>query len=44
MIKALKDAGGRPLYHEYPGIGHNCWERAYNTPDLYEWMLEQKLK
>jgi predicted peptidase len=44
MIKALGDAGGRPLYHEYPGVGHNCWDRAYATPDLYEWLLEQKLK
>ena len=44
MIKALWDAGGRPLYHEYPGVGHNCWDRAYATPDLYDWLLEQKLK
>lgn len=44
MIKALGDAGGRPLYHEYPGVGHNCWDRAYATPELYEWLLEQKLK
>ena len=44
MIKALGDAGGRPLYHEYPGVGHNCWDRAFATPDLYEWLLEQKLK
>jgi predicted peptidase len=44
MIKALWDAGGRPLYHEYPGVGHNCWDRAYATPDLYEWLLKQKLK
>ena len=37
MIKAIQDAGGRPLYHEYPGVGHNCWDRAYATPELYEW-------
>jgi hypothetical protein len=34
----------RPLYCEYPGVGHNCWDRAYATPDLYESLLEQKLK
>jgi predicted peptidase len=44
MIRALKWAGGRPLYHEYPGVGHNCWDLTYAMPDLYEWLLLQKLK
>jgi predicted peptidase len=44
MIKALRDAGGRPLYHEYPGVGHNCWERAYANADLFEWLLQQHSK
>jgi hypothetical protein len=44
MIGAIQNAGGRPLYHEYPGVGHNCWDRTYATPDLYEWLLQQKLK
>jgi predicted peptidase len=44
MIRALKRAWGRPLYHEYPGVGHNCWDLTYAMPDLYEWLLLQKLK
>src|SRR5207248_5946997 len=44
MIWALRQAGGEPLYHEYPGVGHNCWDRVYATPDLYEWLIEQKGK
>jgi predicted peptidase len=44
MIKALKDAGGSPRYDEYPGVGHNSWDRAYATAELYEWMLKQSLK
>jgi predicted peptidase len=44
MIKALKDAGGMPRYDEYPGVGHNSWDRAYATAELYEWMLKQSLK
>src|SRR5262249_29924709 len=44
MVRALGEAGGQPLYHEYPGVDHNCWERAYATPDLYEWLLKQRLK
>jgi predicted peptidase len=41
MVQALKDAGGMPHYTEYAGIGHNSWEMAYNTPELYEWLLQQ---
>jgi predicted peptidase len=41
MIRALRDAGGRPLYHEYPGVDHNCWDQTYANPDLYEWLLLQ---
>lgn len=41
MIAALKEAGGQPKYTEYPGVGHNSWDRAYATDELYEWLLKQ---
>jgi predicted peptidase len=44
MIAALKAAGGDPKYTEYEGVGHNSWDKAYATPELYEWMLKQHLK
>jgi predicted peptidase len=44
MIKALEAAGGHPKYTEYPGVGHNSWDKAYNTPELYDWLLKQHLK
>jgi len=44
MIDALKAAGGEPRYTEYPGVGHNSWDRAYGTQELYDWMLKQKRK
>jgi predicted peptidase len=44
MIRALKQAGGNPLYQEYPGVGHNAWDRTYANPDLYEWLLLQERK
>jgi predicted peptidase len=44
MIKTLKDAGGMPRYDEYPGVGHNAWDRAYATAELYEWLLKQSTK
>ncbi len=44
MIAALKKAGGNPKYDEYKGVGHNSWERAYATAELYTWLLAQKRK
>jgi predicted peptidase len=44
MIRALKRAGGLPLYHEYRRVGHNCWDLTYANPDLFEWLLLQKRK
>jgi predicted peptidase len=44
MIAALKAAGGHPKYDEYPGVGHNSWDQAYETPALYEWLLQQHRK
>ena len=42
MIEAIKKAGGQPKYTEYPGVGHNSWDKAYGTNELYEWLLKQK--
>jgi predicted peptidase len=42
LMKAIKKAGGRPIYHEYPGVGHDCWDQTYDNPDVYEWLLLQK--
>ncbi len=44
MIEAIKKAGGNPKYTEYPKVGHNSWDKAYGTDELYEWLLEQKKK
>lgn len=43
MQAALTKAGAGALvkYTEYPGIGHNCWDNAYGTDELYTWLLEQ---
>ncbi len=42
MVSALRAAGGRPLYHEYPGVDHNCWDLVYATDDLYDWLGQQR--
>jgi predicted peptidase len=41
---ALKAAGGDVRYTEYPGVGHNSWDKAYAEPELMTWMLSQSLK
>jgi|SRR5579862_358771 len=44
MNAALKAAGGNVRYTEYPGVGHNSWDQAYEDPELAKWMFEQKLR
>ena len=44
MIKALKGAGGNPRYTELPFVGHNSWDPAYVTPELYSWFLKHSTK
>ncbi len=44
MIEALKAAGGKPRYDEYPGVNHNSWDQAYGNRELYDWLLKQALK
>jgi predicted peptidase len=41
MAAALTQAGASARYTEYPGVGHNCWDDAYATDELYTWMLAQ---
>ncbi len=43
MIKAIELAQGRPKYTEYPGVGHNSWDKAYADPALYDWLFSQRL-
>ena len=41
MNDALKALGGEIHYTEYPGVGHNSWEKAYAEPELLTWMLSK---
>jgi dipeptidyl aminopeptidase/acylaminoacyl peptidase len=42
MIEALRRGGADPRYSEYPGVGHNAWQRAYHEPELVEWLFAQR--
>jgi predicted peptidase len=41
-IAARRKAGGRPLYTEYPGLGHEVYEWAFTEPALVNWVFSQR--
>jgi len=44
VIEAIKKAGGDPKYTEYPGVAHDCWTKAFNEPQLLDWLFSQTKK
>jgi len=42
MVAALKQAGSKVKYTEYPGVGHNCWTQTYANQDVLKWFFSQK--
>ncbi len=42
MVEALKKANGNVKFTVYPEANHDSWTAAYNDPELYKWLLEQK--
>ncbi len=42
MAEALRAAGGDVKYTEYPGVGHDAWDRAYAESGLWSWLLLQR--
>jgi predicted peptidase len=43
MAQALQAAKANVRYTEYPGVGHDSWDKAYAEPELVPWLLAQKL-
>ncbi len=43
MVDALKKAGGSPKYSEYPGVGHDSWNKAFAEPELLKWLFSQSM-
>ena len=46
VVRALRAAGGDPLYTEYPGVQHNSWTVTYtdNADVLYPWLFNGILR
>jgi predicted peptidase len=43
MYEALEAAGGDVRYTEYPGVGHNSWDKAYADRELTTWLFSKSL-
>jgi len=42
MVQAVRDAGGRPIYSELAGVGHDSWTPAYRDPFVLDWLFAQR--
>lgn len=42
MVKAIRKAGGHPVYTEYPKVAHEAWIPAYRDPKLVKWLFAQR--
>lgn len=49
MIRAIRAAGGKPRYSEFPKLGHGTWSDAYSLPGapkpvagFFSWLFSQK--
>ena len=43
MTEAMKQIGAEVRYTEYPGVGHPCWNKAYEEPRLFPWLFSKSL-
>jgi len=44
MIAAVRAAGGRPIYSEMAGVGHDSWTPAYRDEFVLDWLFSQRRK
>jgi predicted peptidase len=43
LVDVLKESGGNVRFTVYPDAEHDSWTRTYDNPELYDWLLEQRL-
>ncbi|RIK72585.1 MAG: phospholipase, partial [Planctomycetota bacterium] len=42
MVEALQAAGGKVIYTEYEGVGHDSWTETFNNRLLWDWLFAQR--
>jgi len=43
VVRAMRKEGGKPKLTVYSGVEHDSWTQTYDNPDLYAWLLSNKL-
>jgi predicted peptidase len=43
MYEAMKQIGAEAHYTEYPNLGHDAWDKAYDEPKLFPWLFSKSL-
>jgi predicted peptidase len=43
LVKAWREHGGTAKYTEYTGLKHSSWKRAYIEPEMFDWLMRQRL-
>lgn len=41
IVQAITEQGGRPVYTEFPGVGHGAWTVTYNDQKVWDWLFSQ---
>jgi len=44
LYAAFQKAKVPVRYAEYPGVGHNAWDKAFAEPELWSWVFSQRRK
>ena len=42
MVEAFRKIGNSAKLTLYPDVGHDCWTRTYENPELYDWFLSHR--
>ena len=42
MVEALKKAGAKVKFTEYPGVNHDSWSQTYKNDEVWKWLFAQK--
>jgi len=42
MAEELRREGADVHYTEFPGVGHNSWDRAYGDEELWRWLFTRR--
>lgn len=42
VVNCIIKNGGKPVYSEFPGVGHGAWAVTYNDQKVWDWLFAQR--